>query len=216
MKKLLFVFVTLFGLALISGCGNHQNTVRYNGDNSSATSDKTGVDEKASPEADKAANDGETDTAATTTDQKEEKTKSPSAQTAPAVPTGKLAVTSFPGAYLKTKFSFNVVKGTVPSNTHNIKINNYQLSKYLPGQTRWDYIAATRFATLNSGLNTYVVKSYDAKGDENGSLIFSIYYDAPVVKAALPSVGSSLWVTLLTTLTATFLYAILNRKYRWL
>ena len=33
MKKLIFIFVALFMLVLISGCGARQNTIRYNNGN---------------------------------------------------------------------------------------------------------------------------------------------------------------------------------------
>ena len=148
-----------------------------------------------------------------TTSDKETVAEESAKETKP--PTGKLAVTSFDDALLQTKLSYNVVKGTVPSDTYKITINDYQLTKYIPGQTQWDYIAATKFSTLKDGLNSYVIKTYDKNGEQTDSLIFSIDYEAPVVPSALPSVGASHWLALLLTLMLTGSYAVF-RKYRWL
>ena len=206
MKKLLFVFVTLFALVLTSGCGTEKNTVRFDGDDKAdilATGENTTDDKEATKDA--AVTDGE----------KDEKATDNSDSAATITPTGKLAVTSFDGAYLKTIYSYNVVKGDAPAGTRTIKINDYKLSKYIGGQTKWDYIASTRFATLKSGLNTYVVKALDKEGKEIDSLIFSINYDAPTAPNILPGVGASHWLTLLSTLMMVGVYTVF-RKYRWL
>lgn len=206
MKKLLFVFVSLFMLVLTSGCGAQKNTVRFDGDEKTADSaTEENADEAKSSEEDTAkeeALDGEADEA-------------PATVAASNAPSGKLAVTSFDGAYLKTTFSYNVVKGDAPAGTRTIKINDYKLSKYIPGQTKWDYIASTRFGTLKAGLNTYVVKAFDKDGEEIDSVIFSINYEAPAVPNVLPGVGPNLWITLLAALIASATFTLF-RKYRWL
>jgi len=201
MKKLIFVFVALFMLVLITGCGARQNTIRYNNGNDS---EETEAAEETSEE-------GESDE--TTDDSEESGTESEEEEV--STPTGRLAVTSFDGAFLQTKLSYNVVKGTVSSDTHKITINDYNLSKYLAGQTQWDYIASTRFNTLKDGLNSYVLKTYDRKGDQIDSLIFSIDYEAPVIPEALPGVGASHWLALFAALMMTGSYTVF-RRYRWL
>jgi len=205
MKKLIFVFVALFMLILISGCGARQNTIRYNnGEETEVTNE--------SPE------EGETDseTVEDTEGETDSETVEETAANTPTItPSGKLAITSFDGAFLKTNLSYNVVKGTVTSDTHKITINGYGLQKYVPGQTQWDYIASTRFSTLKSGLNSYIVKIYDAEGLQTDSIIFSIDYDAPVIPDALPDVGASHWLTLMATLILVSSYTIL-RRLRWL
>ena len=199
MKKLIFVFVALFMLVLISGCGARQNTIRYN---NGSDDEETAVTEETSQVS-------ETDEAS------EETATVPQEETGISVPTGKLAVTSFDGAFLKTKLSYNVVKGTTSSDTYKITINDYALTKYIPGQTQWDYIAATKFNTLKAGLNSYVVKTYGKDGAQMSSLIFSIDYDAPVIPTTLPSVGASHWFALIITLMMAGSYALF-RRYRWL
>jgi len=108
-----------------------------------------------------------------------------------------------------------VVKGTTPSNTQKITVNGYELTKYIPGQTQWDYIASTRFSTLSDGTNNYVLKSYDKDGEETGSLMFTIDYEAPTVPDSLPGVGLSNWLTLIIALSISSVYTI-TRKKRWL
>ncbi len=121
----------------------------------------------------------------------------------------KLAITSLDGAFLETSSNQNIIEGSVSKEAHSIKINDYSLKKFIPGQTDWSYTASTNFGTLKNGWNDYVVKTYDKKGDELDSLMFSINYEGVEV-AALPSVGANLWVSLLAAMITSFF--ILNRK----
>lgn len=195
MKKLIFVFVALFTVVLISGCGARQNTVRF--DDKNGSEEEPTIIEDTEVESDEVTEEA-------TEDMVENSTQ----------PKGKLAVTSFDGAFLKTNLSYNVVHGTVSSSTQTIEINDYKLLKYVPGQTEWSYIATTRFGTLKDGLNNYVVKTFDANGDQTDSLIFSIDYDAPAIPN-LPDVGSSHWLILLISLMLAGFYTIF-RRFRWL
>ncbi|MCH7472380.1 hypothetical protein IIA79_05455 [bacterium] len=188
MKKLIFVFVALLMLVLVSGCGARQNTVRFDDDGNS---------------------EGET-VSTEDAEESEGKMAKDSIQ-----PKGKLAVTSFDGAFFKSNLSYNVVRGTVPTNTQTIKVNDYKLQKYFPGQTQWSYIAATRFGTLKDGLNNYVIKTFDRSGEQNGSIMFSIDYEAPVIPSQLPGVGASHWLALLASMIIGGMYTIF-RKHRWL
>lgn len=227
MKKLLFVFITLFMLLLTTGCGTKQNTVRFNSEDGSSEKESAVATEEVTEEA---TTDGETDEDTEVTEEektdgkevvndkeavKEEKTTEKKTTAATITPSGKLTVTSFDGAFLKTNYSFNVVKGDAPIGTKKITVNDYKLSKYIGGQTKWDYIASTRYGTLENGLNTYVVKALDANGEEIDSLIFSINYEASATPQILPGVGTSHWLTLLTAFIITGLYTVF-RKYRWL
>lgn len=192
MKKLIFVFVALFMLVLVSGCGTRQNTIRYN------NGDEEGgeITEETAEEA-------------------EAETEESEGQVASSTSTHKLELTSFDGAFLDTSLSYNVVKGTTSSDTHKITINDYRLQKYIPGQTQWDYIASTRFNTLKDGLNTYVLKTFDVDGEQIDSMIFSINYDAPVTPEKLPGVGAGHWLTLLAGLMTTG-FLVVFRRQRWI
>lgn len=223
MKKLIFVFIALFTLTLISGCGARQNTIRY--DSESESSETTDVTEDTSEDSESTETESEEETMETDSDTESEEevetdseediveeSETPKVTDVPVE--GKLAVTSLDGAFLKTNLSYNVVKGTVPTGTHTISINDYQLQKYIPGQTQWDYIASTQFSTLKIGLNNYILKTFDANGDQTDSLIFSIDYDAPAVPT-LPDVGSSHWLVLLISLMLAGSFTTF-RKLRWL
>jgi hypothetical protein len=106
-----------------------------------------------------------------------------------------------------------VVKGTARSDTSKITINGYRLQKYYPGQTKWSYIASTRFSTLKDGLNTYIVKTFDSSGEQTESLIFTIDYEAPLIPEELPGVGSNPWLALLASLMISGSYLAV-RKYK--
>lgn len=205
MKKLIFVFVALFMLPLISGCGARQNTIRY--DKSDESGDETDTIEEVSEEVSEEAS--EEAVAEDIIIDEIDEVKAISA------PTGKLAVTSFDGGFLKTNLSYNVIKGNTPSNTHRITINDYKLTKYISGQTQWDYIASSRFGTLKNGLNTYVLKTYDVDDKQTDSIIFSIDYTAPTIPETLPNVGTSHWLAIILSLMISTSY-IIFRKLKWL
>lgn len=226
MKKLIFVFVALFMVVLISGCGARQNTIRFDDESGGSqqetadteTADTQAADDESAAVMEEATDsmDTKTDTEATVDESvKEDESAMENLGKTSVKSTGKLEVTSFDGAFLKSKLSYNVVRGTVPTGTYSVKINDYKLTKFIPGQTQWSYIAATRFGTLKDGLNNYVVKTFDASGKQTGSIIFSIDYTAPEVPSALPSVGASLWLSILMTLITMGSYLIF-RRYRWL
>ncbi|MBU0706007.1 hypothetical protein KJ657_01890 [Patescibacteria group bacterium] len=224
MKKLIFVFVTLFVIVLISGCGARQNTIRYN--NGSQTGETAETTEETTKNVETDESDGndseavvdETGTeeeVAGETNETEEESESETDEISTGTTTGKLEVTSFDNAYLKTNLSYNVVSGTARSGTQRITVNEYELQKFIPGQTNWSYIAATRLNTLEEGLNTYVIKGYDSNDKQTDSIIFSIDYEAPTTPEALPNVGSSHWLALMISLLFAGSYAFF-RRLKWL
>ena len=110
---------------------------------------------------------------------------------------GALAVTSLKDSSLKTTTGYHVIRGTAPANTHSIKVNDYTLTHFMPGQKRWNYIASKWMGTLKEGANTYTVRALDAKGNELATTNFTIAYTAQAM--ALPGTGSPLLPTLLMT-----------------
>ena len=225
MKKLIFVFVSLFLVVLIAGCGARQKTVRFNNeDNTTEKSETLNESVKAISESEEMdVTMSETDTEDNMEEniemdipmEGEDESLDEESEKTDIVSKGKLAVTSLDGAFLKTNLSYNVIKGTTSSDTHEISINGYKLHKYLPGQTQWDYIASTRFSTLKRGTNNYVLKSFDINGKEIDSLMFTIEYDAPVIPSGLPGVGANHWLALFISLMLSGCYTI-YRKYKWL
>ncbi len=49
------------------------------------------------------------------------------------------------------------ITGTVPKNTKSVIINDYELTKYVPGDPGWSYVAASKFDSLEPGENIYEV-----------------------------------------------------------
>lgn len=237
MKKLLLVFVSFFALTLLSACGKQDSrTVRFDADGS-VIEDENNIDLNEDETLSAEALIGETDVEAFEEEQKEamedneEKAELEAPVSEDEAPEAmekveekapekemkkeakkvldKLSITSLDGAFLETSSNKNVIEGSVSKETHSIKVNDYSLKNFIPGQTEWNYTASTNFGTLKTGWNDYVVKTYDKKGDELESLMFSINYEGVEV-AALPSVGANLWISLLIATLSSF--AILNRK----
>ena len=177
MKKLIFVFIVLFALVLITGCNARKtNTVHFN------------------PKIDGVTTDAEDNTAEEDTASIIEETGGPG-----------LAVTSFAGDKLDTDKNYQVIRGTTPKNTYKMKVNDYTLTKYAPGQTEWSYIASTKYGTLTAGENAYKVMSYDKDGNEIGSADFAIAYTTPPAPN-LPAVGPSIWILLAISFISSGIY----------
>lgn len=175
MKKLIFIFVILFVLIIVTGCGARKNTVKFN---PKVTTEENGGDENA---------DGEP---------------------IPEDPGPDLSVTSFEGENLNTSVGYHVVHGTTPKRTQTIKINDYTLSKYYPGQTQWSYIASSSMGTLDEGENKYKVTALDSEGNEIQSQNFAITYEAP---DNLPTVGNNGWVALIISFLISTVYFVIRR-----
>jgi hypothetical protein len=156
MKK--YIFIVLFALIFVTGCGSQKNTVKFN---------PIGTTEETGESVDKNA---ETDSAVKTD------------------PNPGLIITSFAGDKLETKIGYHVIRGIAPKNTNTIKINDYTLTKYHPGETEWSYVASSALGTLKEGDNRYTVTALDKEGAEIGSKSFTITYQAP---ENLPSTGGS-------------------------
>jgi hypothetical protein len=204
MKKLIFVFVALFILVLISGCNaRNNNTVRFD-DNTADITSETTEDESVTEET------------------SEETVSENTTEEAPVIKpfvekeaSGKLEILSFDGGFLKTNLDHNVVRGGASSDTVKVTINDYELNQFTPGSGEWSYIASGSLGTMKEGWNNYVVKTFDKKGTQLGSLIFSIEYDAPVTPESLPHVGNNAWLALLIAISGSSAYFTLRKK-RWL
>lgn len=97
---------------------------------------------------------------------------------------------------LKTDKNYNVIRGTTPQETHRIKVNNYFLTKYKPGQKEWSYIAATWLNSLKEGENKYHVIALNREGKSISESDFTINYTTSAA-TLLPKVGNSLTLSML-------------------
>ena len=119
-----------------------------------------------------------------------------------------LAVTSFIGDKLETSVGYHIVRGTTPKSTNIIKINDYTLAKYYPGQTQWSYIASTALNTFEEGENGYILTAFDKEGNEIDSQSFTISYETP---EALPAVGANGWTALIISFLISIGYFVIRR-----
>ena len=185
MKKLIFVFIILSMLVVITGCNARKNnTIHFD------------------PKIDGVTTDVASEASDTGTTSITEENVGPG-----------LAVTSFVGDKLETDKSYQVIKGTTPKNTYKIKVNDYTLAKYSPGQTEWSYIASAKYNTLKAGENAYKAIAYDKDGNEIGSTDFNINYVTPPIPV-LPAVGPSVWIVFILSFVLSGMYFGLRRFKR--
>jgi hypothetical protein len=177
MKKLLLVFIILIVIVLAVGCNARKKTVSFDGDS-------------------------KTTTVVTTIDDDSQADKPLAINTTRASGGGRLAITSLDNDTLETDAGYHVVRGVAPGDTHRIKVNNYILVRYRPGQTDWSYIASTGMGTLRVGKNNYKVIALDSTGNTIDQTNFSILY-APKVPN-LPGVGTPLTASLLISMILSF------------
>jgi len=196
MKKLSIIFVLLFALLVTTGCQKNKQTVRFNEEEETSKTTVTSLDDEKKVRKPLSA-----------TSSVEEKTSKPT------TPTINFAITTPNNQKIDTKTGYHVIKGTAPRNTHRIKINNYTLKRYYPGQTSWSYIASTGIGTLKNGENKYISTALDKNGKEIGSKEITINYEAPVI-TSLPSVGTSELIILLFSLVASLGYFGLKRRFQ--
>lgn len=201
MKKFILIFATLFIMILATGCNARRNTIHFEPEEegSVVTTEQT---------------DSET--------KEEEAEKSETKEASKTIKSdvsgikkieGKLSVSAPEGGILKTNLNYHVVRGTASSKTHSIKVNDYTLAKYLPGQTGWSYIASTALNTLKEGENKYTVVALDKEGKTLESTEFTITYEEPKVKQ-LPFVGVNEWGILIASLILSSLYFITKKIVR--
>lgn len=216
MKKLLFVFVSVFTL-MLSGCGTQNESTNgfRNTDDTSENSETTenttpeeSTSESSTEEASENNGDAETIMVDESKDSIADESKDSSVAAADNTP---LKITSFNGGMLETDQAYNVVRGTTPKNTYSIVVNGYKLQKYYPGQTAWSYIAGEKYKTLKAGKNDYTVKALDKSGKEIASTNFSISY-TEIDEHKLPNVGNSGWLSLLLALSIMTSYLITRQK----
>ena len=189
MKKFVFIFVILFTLLVNTGCKSKENTIRFNPKIDGVTTETADTGETVDTEND--ADENEDGMVAAVIDSGPE-----------------LAITSFEGDKLDTNVGYHVVRGTTPANTHSIKVNDYTLIRYIPGQTQWNYIASATAGTMVKGENKYTVTSFDAQNNQIGSKDFTIAYNEP---ENLPSVGVNAWMIFGISILISGLYFVIRR-----
>ncbi|MCT4616581.1 MAG: hypothetical protein N4A38_00030 [Candidatus Gracilibacteria bacterium] len=89
---------------------------------------------------------------------------------------------------LTTTASFVTIKGFVPADTvEYIKVNNYRLTKYIPGSTSWRYHADSTYDLLKDGINLYNVEYFDKDNKKITESLFIIKKVAPITTPVKPT-----------------------------
>ncbi len=67
-----------------------------------------------------------------------------------------------------------VLTGTVSKDTHAVIVNDYRLSRYVPGETSFTYTANVDFANLEAGENKYEAYALDKAGNKSAVGIITL------------------------------------------
>lgn len=96
---------------------------------------------------------------------------------------------------VKTEFE---IKGTAPATAAKILVNDYELSKFKPGDVQWSYRAYASMGNLEIGKkNTYTAKAYDAEDHLLGSASIVIDVESEgSPQITIPTTKSSYLTTL--------------------
>lgn len=169
--------MVMVSLVVIMGCNNNRKTVtRFTPEGNTAEATKA-------PETVIKVKDSEP--VAVSPTPIELKTDEKVAQSADSTP---FDVTSLEKNLAQDTKGYHLIEGTTPASTSKILVNDYPLSKYKAGETKWSYIAAVSLGNLKKGDNKFTVKALDTAGTELGSKAFTITYKG-VESAKLASTG---------------------------
>ncbi|MBN2096387.1 FecR domain-containing protein [Candidatus Peregrinibacteria bacterium] len=77
-----------------------------------------------------------------------------------------------------------IIKGTVSKDTAAVIVNDYRLTKYVPGSGTFEYYAKTEYGNLEVGDNEYKVIAEDKAGNQSESAIINLTLTQEVVDEA--------------------------------
>lgn len=81
------------------------------------------------------------------------------------------------GTSFTTNQTYFIIRGTNPTDSIAIVVNNYTLKKFSPSKGTWSYVASTELGTLKRGKNVYNVFYINANGKKVSLDSISITYD---------------------------------------
>jgi hypothetical protein len=218
MKKIALFLLVLISAAVVVGCNNKKSVVRFTPEGEtiaeSSESNKEATEDTESSKKSDTVVEVKTDSA------------KPAVTPAPIVlkEEGKEAlkdeapvafeVTSLEKNQSQKRLGYHLIEGTTPKETAKILVNDYPLSKYKAGETKWSYITAVSLGNLKKGDNDFTVKAVDTDGKELGSKVFTLAY-AGIETAKLASTGpNSLLVSLMIAFAAMGLFAAIRKTAR--
>ncbi|MCK5608790.1 FecR domain-containing protein, partial [Candidatus Pacearchaeota archaeon] len=77
-----------------------------------------------------------------------------------------------------------LIEGAVGKDTAAVIVNDYRLTKYVPGSKEFTYYAKTEYGNLNEGENEYTVYAEDKAGNRSDATIIILTLDQEVIDAA--------------------------------
>lgn len=186
MKKIALFLIVLSSLVVVVGCNNNRKSVTRFTPESDASTETAKTPETII----KLKDTGATEAKPTPIELKTEKpVVVADAKTAKPADTTPFEVTSLSKNLSQSTKGYQLIEGTTPASTAKILVNDFPLSKYKAGETKWSYIAAVSLGNLKTGDNKFTVKAVDSSDNELGSKTFTITYKG-VETAALASTGS--------------------------
>lgn len=79
-----------------------------------------------------------------------------------------------------------VISGSVSSDTEAVIVNDYKLSKYVPGSKKFEYTAKFAFSNLKVGDNIYTITALDKAGNKSETAIITLVLTQEVYDKAKP------------------------------
>lgn len=120
---------------------------------------------------------------ASTVTTEEDTTNEEATTTTPDDPLTTPSVTSLNGDSLRGTYETSadsvLVLGTVSSSTVAVYVNDFKLTKFVPGSGEWSYYAQDIHGNYATGTNTYTVYAEDKDGNMSSGFTFEIYRIAP-------------------------------------
>jgi hypothetical protein len=202
MKKIALFLIVMASLVVIMGCNSNRKSVtRFTPEgepSETATTDETAVTDEnpVNPETIIKVKDAETTAVKPTPIElkSEDEVGNP-------IDTTAFDVTSLAKNLSESTKGYHLIEGTTPASTSKILVNEFPLSKYKAGETKWSYIAAVSLGNLKKGDNKFTVKALDADGKDLGTKTFTIAYkgaeSAKLADTGMDSLSLAMLITLL-------------------
>ncbi|MBU0727765.1 hypothetical protein KKA95_03710, partial [Patescibacteria group bacterium] len=77
-----------------------------------------------------------------------------------------------------------IISGSVSSDTYAVIVNDYKLSKYVPGSKKFEYYAKTAYGNLEVGENEYEVIAEDKAGNQSETATITLVLEQGTVDEA--------------------------------
>ena len=77
-----------------------------------------------------------------------------------------------------------IIEGTVDKDTYVVIVNDYRLSKYVPGSKEFAYYAKTAYGNLEAGENEYEVFAEDKAGNKSEPAMITLVLDQEIIDEA--------------------------------